>query len=356
MGSCGSRCALRSVNEHARCSGLIRRSTAFAGYFEFHRFIFIFRKVRLMTRQTRRRRGFTLIELLVVIAIIAILISLLLPAVQQAREAARRSTCKNNLRQIGLAMHNYHEAHKIFPFGNGGTGGRYSAISQLLPYFEQKNVYDLINFGLPVTDPANATALMTEIPLLRCPSDFENTQPASGGAINYYGNKGNMIDWSASTQNGIFFVGKSVRIRDITDGTSSTSAFSERVLTDGSNGVVSPEADVFLGNAAGDPTTQDEAVSMCYSLDINNLGNQFPIFMGAPWMNGQHCYTHVDTPNRRSCGFMPAKQTMPASSRHPGGVHTLLCDGSARFVSENINRGVWRALGSRNGKEVIGEF
>jgi len=308
-----------------------------------------------MARSSLRRRGFTLIELLVVIAIIAILISLLLPAVQQAREAARRSACKNNLKQIGLAIHNYHSAHSIFPFGSGGTGNSYSALSQLLPYLDQKNVYDLIDFRLPSGNAANATPRLVELAVLRCPSDFVNPQPASGGAINYYGNKGNQIHWSSPQQNGVFFVG-SVRIRDIIDGTTTTAAFSERVLTDGSNGIVSPEADVFGGFGTGDPNTQDEAISICYSLDINNLAYQFPVFMGAPWINGQHCYTHVDTPNRRSCGFMPAKQTMPASSRHPGGVHSLLCDGSVRFVSENINRDIWRAVGSRNGKEVVGDF
>jgi prepilin-type N-terminal cleavage/methylation domain-containing protein len=309
-----------------------------------------------MVRQTLRRRGFTLIELLVVIAIIAILISLLLPAVQQAREAARRSSCKNNLKQIGLALHNYHGAHNCFPFGQGGTGGKYSAISQLLPYFEQKNVYDAINFNVDVNDPANDFPRSVEMAVLRCPSDFDNTQPASGAAINYYGNKGSSIFWGATNLDGVIFKSSRIRFRDIKDGTTQTAAFSERVLTDGSNGVVSPIADVFLGNSGGDPTTPDEAVSMCYAVDINNLANQFPIFMGAPWMNGQHCYLHVDTPNRRSCGFFPTKATMPASSQHPGGVHTLLCDGSVQFFSENINRQIWRAIGTRKGGEVVGEF
>ncbi|MFO1095047.1 MAG: DUF1559 domain-containing protein [Planctomycetaceae bacterium] len=144
------------------------------------------------------------------------------------------------------------------------------------------------------------------------------------------------------------------RFRDILDGTSNTAAFSERVLTDGNNGVVSPDADVFL--ATTDPTTQDEAISLCYAVDINNLANQFPIFMGAPWLNGQHTYLHVDTPNRRSCGFYPFKATMPPSSRHEGGVHLLLCDGSCRFVSENVDRQTWRSIGSRNGGELLGEF
>jgi prepilin-type N-terminal cleavage/methylation domain-containing protein len=350
-----------AANAGAAMRGNHPRSTSLVALFRIRPFIFrhpsfLFRKVTLMIRHPLRRRGFTLIELLTVIAIIAILISLLLPAVQQAREAARRTSCRNNLKQIGLALHNYHEAHKCFPFGQGGSGGKYSAISQVLSYLEQKNVYDAINFNLDVTDPANGFPRGVEMAVLRCPSDSDNTQPASGAAINYYGNKGSSIYWGATDQNGVFFKSSCVRIRDIKDGTTQTAAFSERVLTDGSNGTVSPIADVFLGNSGGDPNTPDEAVSMCYAVDINNLANQFPVFMGAPWMNGQHCYLHVDTPNRRSCGFYPTKATMPASSWHPGGVHTLLCDGSVHFISENINRQIWRAMGTRNGKEVVGEF
>ena len=121
-----------------------------------------------------------------------------------------------------------------------------------------------------------------------------------------------------------------------------------------SNGISNPESDVYLGMTL--PTTLDQAIQLCYAIDTTNLSNQFPIFMGAPWMNGQHCYLHVDTPNRRSCGFYPTQATMPPSSRHTGGVHTTLGDGSVRFVSDNVSRDVWRGVGSRNGKELLGEF
>jgi hypothetical protein len=144
-------------------------------------------------------------------------------------------------------------------------------------------------------------------------------------------------------------------MRDIIDGSSNTCAMSERILADGNNGVVSPLADVFFSPAA--PNTPDEAIQICNAVNIDDLANQFPLFMGSPWMHGQHTYLHVNVPNSRSCGFfLVLRATMPASSRHTGGVHTLLCDGAVRFVSENINLGTWRALGTRNGGEVIGEF
>ncbi|MCA9054580.1 MAG: DUF1559 domain-containing protein, partial [Planctomycetaceae bacterium] len=225
---------------------------------------------------------------------------------------------------------------------------------QLLPFFEQAPLYSQINFSLPITATANDSARLAEIDVLRCPSDFDNPQPQAGGAINYYGNKGSSILWQSNSADGLFYASSRVRFRDITDGTSSTAAFSERLLTDGNNGLVSPQSDVFLGTT--DPMTQDEAVSMCQAVNINNLANQFPIFMGAPWINGQHCYLHVDVPNSRSCGFYPTKATMPCSSRHPGGAQTAMADGVVRFVSENVDRNVWRAVGTRDGGETVGKF
>lgn len=310
-----------------------------------------------------RRRAFTLIELLVVIAIIAVLIALLLPAVQQAREAARRTQCKNNLKQLGLALHNYHGTFQCFPFGQEDTAKSYSAISQLLPYFDQAPVYALINFSLPYSDASNTVPRMTELPGLRCPSDATNNISGQGGSTNYMMNKGSGIIWQDASgpntgfppQSGVMFFQSMVRIGDVLDGSSNTAAISERILADGNNSIVSPIADVFFSPAS--PTTPDEAVSMCNAVNINDLSTQFPLFMGAPWLHGQHTYLHVNGPNTRSCGFFTVlRASMPPSSRHVGGVHVTMCDGSVRFVSENVDRTTWRAVGTRNGGEVVSDF
>lgn len=299
----------------------------------------------------RRMAGFTLVELLVVIAIIGILSGLLLPAVQAAREAARRTQCTNHLKQIGLAIHNYHSSHQRFPFAIGGTGNRYSALSQMLPFLELTALHEAIDFDRPVMDPVNQEPRTTEVPGFRCPSDFDNPQPMAGGAVNYYPNKGTTTLWMDPRANGFIFRNSETRFADLLDGSSYTAAFCERLLTDGSNGIVSDKADVFL--AVGTPATADEAVAMCEQIDITDLANQFPIFMGAPWMDGKHGYQHVNGPNQRSCGFHPSHASMPPSSRHPGGVHVLWCDGSMRFVTDFVDLQVWRAVGTRHGHERI---
>ncbi len=308
-----------------------------------------------MKNVNRNPRGFSLIELLVVIAIIAILVALLLPAVQQAREAARRTQCKNNLRQIGLALHNYHDVAKCFPFGMGGTGTKYSALSQLLPQLEQVNLYARIDFNRTITDVANTPARMIEVPVFRCPSDFANSSPTAGGGVNYLPNKGASLVWQDTKADGVIYYNSSTKLKDLTDGTSNTAAYSERMVSDGSNGIVTPDSDTFLSSA--NPATQNDAVQFCNAVDITNPANQFPQFMGAPWIDGKHGYQHISGPNARSCGFQPGgKATMAANSRHVGGVHLLLCDGSVRFASSNVDISFWRAVGTRNGGEVIGEF
>ncbi len=308
------------------------------------------------------RRGFTLIELLVVIAIIGILIALLLPAVQAAREAARRAECMNNLKQIGLALHTYHDVHGAFPPGQL-PGTNVSAISRILPYLEQNVLFNALNSDIGIDDPANNTVRTTQLTVFLCPSDVDNPMPARGAATNYHANKGTEVIWQAPTgpnvgfreQTGVFFFGRAIPIAAVRDGLSNTAFVAERVLADGSNAIVSPLEDVFFSPAA--PTTPDEAHEQCLAVDINNLANQFPLFMGAPWLHGQHTYQHISPPNGRSCGFFTVlRATMVPSSRHPGGINLLLGDGSVKFVKETVALSTWRSLGSRAGGEVLGEY
>jgi prepilin-type N-terminal cleavage/methylation domain-containing protein/prepilin-type processing-associated H-X9-DG protein len=314
----------------------------------------------------RRRSGFTLIELLVVIAIIAVLIALLLPAVQSAREAARRIQCVNNAKQIGLAMHNYAGANNVLPaaemqFLGLANGSNFSAMSQALAYMEQANLYNAINFSLFDVDPANSTAMVTSISGLICPSDTYNPSPTFGAQTNYMADMGSGIVWQSSLfapnqtlqpPNGVFYGNSATRFAEITDGLSNTGFYSERVIGDATTAIISPLADVFFDPGA--PLTPDDAMAQCQALNINNPANQIPMIMGVPWIDGQHITLHVTTPNTRSCGFFIVNRAvMPPSSYHPGGVNLLTGDGSVRFIKNSINLQTWRALGTRNGGEVI---
>ncbi len=308
-----------------------------------------------------RRSGFTLIELLIVIAIIAVLIALLLPAVQSAREAARRIQCVNNLKQIGLALHNYQESRTSLPGADMVFNvTEISALSNILPYLEQANVYNSINFDFSYQDPNNSTAMYTVINGFICPSDLPDAIPSLGAQTNYMANMGSGIVWQSAIgpnvglpqPNGVFYGDSATRFADITDGLSNTTFFSERVLADGNNAIVSPIADVFF--SPGFPVTPDDALQQCLAVNIYDLNNQFPLFMGAPWLCGQHIFLHVSPPNSRSCGFFVAlRAVMPPSSRHPGGVNVVFGDGSVKFIKDSINLPIWRALGTRSGGEVI---
>lgn len=317
-----------------------------------------------------QKRAFTLIELLVVIAVITVLIALLLPAVQMAREAARRSQCRNNLKQIGLALHNYHDAHLTLP-PSRFAGMDFSALSYVLPELEQSSLYNSINYLIPppspssspVFHPANDTARVQIVELFICPSDLPNPMPSVGGAINYWANLGSGIVWflpnfppgtnvGMPAPNGVFYLNSHVQYSDIIDGSAHTAFFSERLQGDGSNGTISRREDIFLGTTI--PTNPDEALQQCRQVDTGVLVNQFPFAMGAPWLHGQHNYTHVSPPNDVTCGFLSSlRQTMPPSSRHPGGVNELYGDGSVRFVGDGVDLSVWRAIGTRAGTEVV---
>ena len=300
-----------------------------------------------------RRSAFTLIELLVVIAIIAILIGLLVPAVQKVREAAARTQCQNNLKQIGLAMHAYHDSYKKLPPGGDALG--FSAQAYLLPYLEQANLFRRINFSTAPVGAANSFADAQVIPVFVCPSDPQTSVPNGMAGNNYVWNYGSDILFHSNSTRGVFMFGNAtVTLLAITDGTSNTAAFCERRKGDFNNGVITPQTD--LMNPPGSPTTDDQAVAMCNSFDATNPGYQWRSDYGAYWIQALHwtMYQHVNLPNTYGCAFPPQYCSMPANSGHTSGVNLLLCDGSVRLVSDGISLYTWRALGTRNGSEVLG--
>lgn len=321
-------------------------------------------------------RGFTLIELLVVIAIIAILIALLLPAVQYAREAARRIQCKNNLKQLALALHNYHDTHNVFPSGQYfcepdtpcaaaaqfAPGWGWSA--SILPFIEQASLAGNLNFALPMNDPANVNLIEVGFPVFQCPTDAtradgvppsgNETQPERIATSNYCGNGGSFgfsfqVPWQANNAqitNGVFGRDSVYRIRDLTDGLTSTLLLGEVIHYD------FPWDPTLYGNwnpASG---------TACCTLTLVRQGS----WSMNPGPDGSQ------TAQRESF-----------SSLHSAGAQFALCDGSVRFISETIHTtsrgpfagggkdpfdranggvgyGVWQRLFSRNDGLPIAEF
>ena len=328
----------------------------------------------MIRRSDFRRHAFTLIELLVVIAIIAVLIALLLPAVQQAREAARRTQCKNNLKQLGLALHNYHDTYGGFPMGKNTTVTGVSATNlpaqaRILPYIDQANLYALINFNVSGNNALNVIPYNMTVPAYRCPSDPDSLPGVVGGRNNYYTNTGTSVlngipsqtvggnGYGWPSHNGVIFQDSFVRFGDLVDGSSSTALMSERMLGDGSNGVSTRSTDTFQPGTY--PANADEAWQQCHAFDVNDLTKQGKSNGGVPWLQPDHTttyYYHIMGPNDLSCMFPPGRIATTANSRHIGGVHLLLCDGSVRFASSSVDLQVWRGVGTRNGSEVSVDF
>jgi prepilin-type N-terminal cleavage/methylation domain-containing protein/prepilin-type processing-associated H-X9-DG protein len=352
--------------------------------------------------------GFTLIEVLVVIAIIGLLIALLLPAVQSAREAARRLQCANNLKQIGLALHAYHNAVGSLPWGQGPFGWNdWGAITMLLPHFEQGPLYDGINFSSALFParpgcPANTTIQQTTLRILLCPSDVDRlTNPESHS--NYAGNAGsNPLFFGRATRAPVFPVaavyptpdglfafvsappeppfGSVVPFQGITDGLSSTAAFSERVKGIGTDNQLDPmtPATAVAGVSRPTGTTAGglpaDTVPQVYfaacratppradnlATDAGPDGVGWYAY-GMHWWNGHPYvgrYNHVMPPNTWSCaydvnGIINDNGANPPSSRHPGVVHVLFADGSTRALKQTVAVPVWWALGTRAGGELI---
>jgi prepilin-type N-terminal cleavage/methylation domain-containing protein len=321
------------------------------------------------------RQGFTLVELLVVIAIIGILIALLLPAVQAARESARRSQCHNNLKQFGVAIHNYHDVFKCLPASDSGvwnasgslTNTDISEHARLLPYMEQTNVFQLINFTVKWNDPLNTVACASRVKTFICPSDATLSVPGTYGPNNYYGNQGAQIlyggvpptnpansNFGMPPADGIFFTNSFLPFADVLDGLSNTAAFAEKVTGDFNNGLSTPKSDTFQPGTY--PATPDQALAQCRTMDVTNLALQGYSNVGGPWLEAYHSttyYYHIAPPNERSCMYPPGRIMTTANSYHPGGVQICLCDGSARWISDSVDLLAWRALGTRKKGESM---
>lgn len=364
-----------------------------------------------------RKSGFTLIELLVVIAIIAVLIALLLPAVQQAREAARRTQCKNNLKQLGLALHNYHDVFGRFVFATGGTDlpgndtsnwSRLSGLIPLCPYMDQAPLFNQIASGGTIdgtTDPNipgpwrpmgaapwrdNYPPWRRQIATLRCPSESGNAAAwIQTGRTSYgfcYGDTAQNINdggqWSSSRRaRGVFYLFSGLGLRDITDGSSNTILMSEIGIAFG-DGVAND-----VQGQVSQSTVNWTNPSACLALVQNGSwtgGANITGWRGQRWCDGNISNTGFQTilpPNSPSCSestWDGGSGIFSAGSRHVGGVQVLMGDGAVRFISQNIDAGnnrsgdvyesgntsiggrspygVWGGLGTRNGNEIVGEF
>lgn len=322
-----------------------------------------------------RKTGFTLVELLVVIAIIGVLVALLLPAVQAAREAARRMSCGNNIRQIGLALHNHEDAMKRLPSGYdylvtqafpsvGQHFYRWSAHAMLSPYLEQSNIYNKLRLDYPLymagtpTHPANVPLVKLTVPTFLCPSDIRKTVSTDWGAVNYVMNYGSGLPGGLDLNaDGVFYIDSKTRLADVTDGLSNTAAFSEQTL--GAGGMATT-----LGAAQAEGKQRDVMVWLLSTPPSDsacqNTGAPADHVRGEKWADGAHSqtgYDHYLMPNAERADCYSRVGTWKAArSRHPNGVMLLLLDGSVRFVAQSVNQTTWRAVGTRAGGEVLSDF
>jgi prepilin-type N-terminal cleavage/methylation domain-containing protein/prepilin-type processing-associated H-X9-DG protein len=357
-------------------------------------------------------RGFTLIELLVVIAIIAVLIALLLPAVQAAREAARRAQCTNNMKQIGLALHNYHSTHDKFPPGasvnmsdptGAATGGAgpwlnwndWSCQALMLGFLEQQPLYNAANFNFavwhsgrtPIGYYANLTVFNAKVGSFLCPSDPD---AGIGSTNNYFASTGpntqsNNVSTISATNGqatgagtpGLFSYSLTYGLRDCTDGSSNTVAFAEALVSpNGSSG--SPKVERKTGmvnvngpsgysqfNAFNNPTAILNFITVCDQTWPTAAAADLPNAVGQRWsmgVNGWTMFSTILTPNQKKwtacrvgcagCGI-DNTNIMSATSLHPGGVNVVMGDGHVVFIKNSVNRTIWWALGTRAGGEVL---
>ncbi len=335
--------------------------------------------------RTSKNAGFTLIELLVVIAIIAILISLLLPAVQQAREAARRIQCRNNLKQIGLALHNYLDTYSTFPPAfvsdistTNTPGGEWSIHARIMPYLEESNLYQQADLSRSYEDPSgvNDGIAIQRMKAYICPSEVNDRQrvDGSGVAIHYpitYGyNGGTWRVWTNATRqpgNGAFAPNSRFGTQHFTDGTSNTLGFSEvKAFTaynrDGDQGtaaIPANAAEVGALIAGGGSNKSDSGHTEWVDGRVHQTGftttlppnSKVTVPGGGRPDEGDYTSCRED----KTCST-PTFAAVTSRSWHIGVVNSLLMDGSVRSITENIDLSLWRNLGQRNDGNPIGEF
>ncbi len=331
---------------------------------------------RMPSRPTLGRScsGFTIVELLVVVALVTVLMAILLPAVQATREAGRRTGCDNNLKQIATALQNFHASFQVFPPGRGATVPRvFSPHAHLLPFLEESSLsgqidltqspIDLVIGGVSYSGARNYAAATTALSVFQCPSDAAAGRvPGSAyGGTNYAANVGSgLVTYGTiDAADGVFFRGSTVSFRSLTDGSSKTAAFSERMLGTGQAlaqpAISQDQAQLFvlqLGNGV------DVAVTPCASL---GTGSWYGL-RGSKWILGNYGYTlynHYYPPNSTQWDCMNQAQQkglMAARSNHPGGVNLMCCDGSVRFIDDEIDLNVWRAVATRAGHEPLDSF
>jgi len=363
-----------------------------------------------------KRNGFTLVELLVVIAIIGLLVGLLLPAVQAARETARRMQCSNNLKQISLGIANYSSAHRKFPLTTTGSmhngascgNGFYSWLALTLPFLEQQNLYNQIDFNVGMMDQCdlpsdssyktltissshrNARAASTSIPTFLCPSDSYLTTSALGSGMaapgNYAGNLGWIryttgIDGSQSPlgkHNGAMPIinprspaawhVSAISERDFSDGLSNTALVAERRINSAVV-VAGPFGPQMLGKfhtsvlsyCAGSGGSRSLPAWVDYCENTSPADPVYTVPHGKAWISGwtlaSNMYTHVMPINRKNChiygGEPDGSNVVSASSQHTGGAMVTFGDGHVQFVPESVDMHVWWGIGSRNNQEIV---
>ena len=325
------------------------------------------------------QRGFTLVELLVVIAIIGVLVALLLPAVQAAREAARRSQCTNNLKQLGIALQNFEQMWKHFPTGTTSQTYtadptvppnfyRWSAFAHLTPFLEQTAVYNRLDLSVPLYGgaaqgyavfPVNVPAVQTVVPLFLCPSDIgrpvTNYLGVVFGPSNYAASMGTGVNGGSEyNADGVFYMNSAIRFADMQDGSSNTAAMSESIL--GVAAGTPPDPQTVYAYIGGSPITD----ANCLAATQYNISDP----RGFSWANGDtRCalYNHYLQPNsqRLDCiGYDPQTAYTDtgwrtARSWHPGGVNLLLADGSVRNIADSVEPFIWLGLSTRKGGESL---